>query len=33
MRDPEEIDPGTPMADVAVGDLEDMGPSDCGVPA
>lgn len=29
----EDVDPGTPMADVAVSDLEDLGPNDCGVPA
>jgi hypothetical protein len=29
----EELDPGTPMADVATADLADLGPDDCGVPA
>lgn len=28
----EDVDPGTPMADVASSDLEDLGPDDCGVP-
>lgn len=35
MSDPErdyEVDPGTPMADVATEDLADLGPQDCGVP-
>jgi hypothetical protein len=29
----DELDPGTPMADVATEDLADLGPDDCGVPA
>jgi hypothetical protein len=36
MTDPQlddELDPGTPMADVATEDLADLGPDHCGVPA
>jgi len=29
----DEVDPGTPMADVIVEDLADLGPDNCGVPA
>ena len=29
----DEVDPGTPMADVATEDLADLGPDHCGVPA
>ena len=29
----DEVDPGTPMADVSVEDLADLGPDNCGVPA
>ena len=28
----DEIDPGTPMAEVTLEDLADLGPQDCGVP-
>jgi len=31
--DDDEVDPGTPMADVATEDLADLGPDLCGVPA
>ena len=33
MPEPEEIDPGTPMADVKAEDLVDLGPEHCGIPA
>ena len=32
MTEPEDIDPGTPMADVRTEDLIDFGPEGCGVP-
>jgi hypothetical protein len=32
MPEPEEIDPGTPMADVNPADLVDLGPEGCGLP-
>lgn len=32
MPDPEEIDPGTPMADVNPADLAETGPDGCGLP-
>ena len=33
MNPDDELDPGTPMADVATSDLTDLGPDNCGVPA
>jgi hypothetical protein len=29
----DELDPGTPMADVSTADLADLGPDHCGVQA